>query len=139
MPYLVMALEAFKVLVTIWPALSASFMALLKLLHPTDATVAMNELGQVSKYWDDAFANVSKLVFSTDDPVANAVGQWNSALATVKSRAAADGLTPDMGALLTAGQLASHKLNIDTPLDVLPSVPGLTILVPDHTAPIAGA
>jgi len=137
MPYLIMALEAFKVLVTIWPALSASFMALLKLLNPTDATVAMNDLGTLSKYWDEAFANVAALTFSNDDPVANSIGQWNSALATVKSRAAADGLTANLGALLTAGQLASHKLDIDTPLDALATAsPGVPILVPDHTAPL---
>lgn len=136
MPYVVMALEALRMFITLEPALIASFQALLQLIHPTNGATAVVGLATLTQYWTEALTQVSALKFVSDDPVANSVAQWNSALATVQARADADGLAFDPSAILTAGQIASHKVDFDTPLDVLPSAAGTTVKIVS-TAPAA--
>lgn len=124
----VMALEALKLLMTVAPYFVAAFQQLLKLLHPTDANQAATSLNAIVGYAEEALTQVAALKFDSNDPVANTLGAWNSAYATVSQRAALLGVT-DPAAIQTAMDLASHKTQTDSPLDVLPTAGG-TIVVP---------
>lgn len=118
MSTLTMVLEALKILATLAPYFAGAFQALLKAFHPTDGATAAKNLNDVVSYAEEALNQVANLKFDSDDPVANALGAWNSAYETVRQRAALIGIT-DAAAIKTAMDIASHKTDTDSPLDVV--------------------
>jgi len=117
----VMALEALKVASTVLPSLFRAVAAVIGWITGPDHSLnaGISTLSTVVGFAEEALIGVMALEFNTDDPVANKIGQWQSAYRTVRDRSAAAGFNIDPAAIHTALDLASHSVNFDTPLDQL--------------------